>query len=138
MYIFSAQVFACAFFISTKQQKKTESFGKEFYQQKVIIKIQEMMYMECRISLQGEIDHHSAERIRNQLDRTILKSGADRIIMDLSNVTFMDSSGIGVLLGRYKLFATLRIYLAGAGGNVDKLLKMSGVYSLMPKKEEKA
>lgn len=94
--------------------------------------------MECRINLQGEIDHHSAERIRNQLDRTILKSGADKIIMDLSNVTFMDSSGIGVLLGRYKLFATRRIYLAGAGGNVDKLLKMSGIYSLMPKKEEKA
>ena len=94
--------------------------------------------MECRISLQGEIDHHSAEKIRNQLDGTILKSGADKIIMDLSNVTFMDSSGIGVLLGRYKLFATRRIYLTGAGGSVDKLLKMSGIYSLMPKKEEKA
>ncbi len=94
--------------------------------------------MECRVVLRGEIDHHSAPKVREEADRAILKSGADKVIMDLSNVTFMDSSGIGVLLGRYKLFATRKIYITGATGNVDKLLKMSGIYTLMPKREEKA
>lgn len=92
--------------------------------------------MECKIVLKGEIDHHTARDVREETDRQILKSGADKIIMDLSKVTFMDSSGIGVLLGRYKLFATRKIYITGATGNVDKLLKMSGIYTLMPKREE--
>ncbi len=93
--------------------------------------------MEIKINLTGEIDHHSAGTIREELDREILKSGAESIVLDLSRVSFMDSSGIGVLLGRYKLFATRKIYLQGACDNVDKLLKMSGIYSLMPKKEGK-
>ena len=45
----------------------------------------------------------------------------------------MDSSGIGVLLGRYKLFATKKLYITGAGESIDKVLKIAGVYTLMPK-----
>lgn len=91
--------------------------------------------MEIKINLAGEIDHHSAKKIREELDRKILKSGAENVVLDLSRVSFMDSSGIGVLLGRYKLFATRKIYLQGANESIDKLLTMSGIYSVMPKKE---
>jgi anti-anti-sigma regulatory factor len=49
----------------------------------------------------------------------------------------MDSSGVGVLLGRYKLFALKKMYIYGAKGSVDRVLKLSGVYLLMPKKEDK-
>ena len=88
--------------------------------------------MELKLKLMGELDHHNAEKMRKRLDSEILKSGADIIIFDLSGLTFMDSSGIGVLLGRYKLFATRKLYITGANQTVHKLLKMSGVYSVMP------
>ncbi|MBR2861598.1 MAG: anti-sigma factor antagonist [Clostridia bacterium] len=92
--------------------------------------------MELVLELRGEIDHHRAESLRQRLDKEILESGADKVIFDLSHVTFMDSSGIGVLLGRYKLFATRKLYLFGANETVDRLLTMAGVYSVMPKYEE--
>lgn len=89
--------------------------------------------MELKLKLVGELDHHNAEKMRKKLDKEILSNGAETVIFDLSDLTFMDSSGIGVLLGRYKLFATKKLYITGADENVDKVLKISGVYSLMPK-----
>ena len=89
--------------------------------------------MELKLKLVGELDHHNAEKMRKKLDREILENGAETVIFDLSDLTFMDSSGIGVLLGRYKLFATKKLYITGAVESVDKVLKISGVYTLMPK-----
>ncbi len=89
--------------------------------------------MELKLKLMGELDHHNAEKMRKKLDKEIISSGANTIIFDLSGLTFMDSSGIGVLLGRYKLFATKKLYITGAGENIDKVLKIAGVYTLMPK-----
>lgn len=91
--------------------------------------------MELKLKLIGELDHHNAEKMRKKLDKEIMASGADTVIFDLSELTFMDSSGIGVLLGRYKLFATKKLYVTGARDNVDKVLKIAGIYSLMPKYE---
>ncbi len=88
--------------------------------------------MELKLKLMGELDHHSAEKMRKKLDKEILSSGAETIIFDLSGLTFMDSSGIGVLLGRYKLFATKKLYIIGANESVNKVLKIAGVYSVMP------
>jgi stage II sporulation protein AA (anti-sigma F factor antagonist) len=88
--------------------------------------------MKLILKLEGELDHHSAERMRKRLDNEILKSGAETIVFDLSALTFMDSSGIGVLLGRYKLFATRKLYIVGASEGIDRILKISGVYSLIP------
>lgn len=88
------------------------------------------------IKITGELDHHSAEKMRNQIDRKILSSKAKEITFDLSETTFMDSSGIGVLLGRYKLFALRKLYISGATGSVDRVLRLSGVYSLMPERSK--
>ncbi len=85
-----------------------------------------------RIMLNGELDHHSADDFRKKLDREILATGDSNVILDFSNLTFMDSSGLGVLLGRYKLFATRKLYIANASGSVDKLLRMSGIYTVIP------
>ena len=89
--------------------------------------------MELKLKLMGELDHHNAEKMRKKLDKEILSGGAETIIFDLSGLTFMDSSGIGVLLGRQKLFATNTRYITGANETIYKLLKISGIYSLMPK-----
>ena len=85
-----------------------------------------------KLKLKGELDHHNAEKMRKKLDKEILSSGAQTVIFDLSDLSFMDSSGIGVLLGRYKLFATRKLYIAGAEGNIRRVLEMSNVFSLMP------
>ena len=94
--------------------------------------------MELVLKLEGELDHHSAESIRRKLDTEILKSGAEVIIFDMCGLTCMDSSGIGVLLGRYKLFATRKLYIASPADSIDRLLKMSGIYSVMPKTERRS
>lgn len=60
--------------------------------------------------LSGEIDHHGAELLRAQIDERISAIGPAILTLDFSGVTFMDSSGIGLILGRHKLVS--------AGGGV--------------------
>ena len=52
--------------------------------------------------LMGELDHHAAAKVRGDIDDTMDRYGAKNLIFDFSRVTFMDSAGIGVVLGRYK------------------------------------
>ena len=89
------------------------------------------------IKIEGELDHHSAPIMREDIDKKIMSSKDKEIVFDLSKTTFMDSSGVGVLLGRYKLFALRKMYIFGAKGSIDRVLRLSGVYKLMPKKEDK-
>lgn len=54
------------------------------------------------ISLNAELDHHLADEMREVIDDIIDKRGVDRVIIDFSKVDFMDSAGIGLIMGRYK------------------------------------
>ena len=87
----------------------------------------------------GELDQHTAEQVRDELDAILEDDGIKRIEFDLKSVTFMDSAGIGVLLGRYKK-------LAARGGSmgvmnpvksVERILRMSGVYTLVTERSAK-
>ena len=60
------------------------------------------------MELTEEVDHHTANRIRSRADFEIEKNMPKRAIFDFSKVTFMDSSGIGMVIGRYKLVTMLR------------------------------
>lgn len=87
--------------------------------------------------LYGELDECTAEYVRISLDTLLADmSFVDnaQVILDFKHVSFMDSTGIGVLLGRYKKFAKRKIVLAIANppAHVDRILKMSGIYNLMP------
>lgn len=77
----------------------------------------------------GELDHHSAAEIKDQVDTRIISEGISTLVFDLSGLTFMDSSGIGVIIGRYKLMTSLggQVYIISANKNVDKLLMLSGI-----------
>lgn len=55
------------------------------------------------VTIIGDIDHHSATDIKEKTDKRILQENIKNIIFDFSKVTFMDSSGIGMIIGRYKL-----------------------------------
>lgn len=89
------------------------------------------------IGIKGELDESTANDVRNKLDILIDKNKMTRIVLDLSELSFMDSTGIGVLIGRYKRLKSLNIpvFLAGANTSVDKVLKLSGIYGVMPKIE---
>ena len=90
------------------------------------------------VVLKGEIDEYSAEFVRLSLD-SLLKDicclNNPEFVMDFSDVSFMDSTGIGVLLGRYNKFAKkgVRIFIKNTHGHVDRILKMTGIYEIMPK-----
>ena len=83
----------------------------------------------------GELDEHSAEYVRCEMDKAFLNKGFSRIIIDLSELVFMDSTGIGVLIGRYKKMKdkNIPIYICNPSSHAEKIFKMTGLYSLMPK-----
>ncbi|MBQ8322402.1 MAG: anti-sigma factor antagonist [Clostridia bacterium] len=88
------------------------------------------------IRLCGELDEHSAAQARHSAD-TLAESSAlvERAVFDLGEVSFMDSTGIGFLIGRYKKFRRLGVpvYITNTPPTTDKILMMSGIYSLIPK-----
>lgn len=60
-----------------------------------------------KIKLRGEIDHHSASALRANMDEMIKSNHPKRLIIDMSAVDFMDSSGLGLIMGRYSLMQSL-------------------------------
>ncbi|MBO4949674.1 MAG: anti-sigma factor antagonist [Clostridia bacterium] len=81
------------------------------------------------IYLSGEIDHHTSREIRDGVDRLIITHRPKAFILDLSGVDFMDSSGLGLVLGRFRKIKELggEMYIANAGDRTMKILKMAGV-----------
>ena len=88
------------------------------------------------IYLMGEKDECTVSRAREEVDDTIDRSaGCSRAVFNLAGVRFMDSTGIGFLIGRYKKLQKygMGMYLENPNPDADKILTLSGVYSLMPK-----
>lgn len=89
-------------------------------------------------NLRGELDEYTAEYVRLSLD-TLLKDiscvSSAQLVLDFSGVSFMDSTGIGVLLGRYNKFSKkdISMFIKNPQGHVDRILKMTGIYDIMPK-----
>lgn len=90
------------------------------------------------ISLSGEMDECASQAARVQCDKLIEDNlNVSKIVINLSDVAFMDSTGIGFLIGRYKKAAKLSIpmYVDKPNFAADKILNLSGIYSLIPKAE---
>ncbi|MCQ2387993.1 MAG: anti-sigma factor antagonist [Clostridia bacterium] len=88
------------------------------------------------VFLEGEIDECSVSNVKDLLDKMILDNiDIKRVVFDLSNVSFMDSTGIGLLIGRYKKLKSLSIdsYIKGANIATEKVLELAGLYNIMPK-----
>ncbi|MBR5315459.1 MAG: anti-sigma F factor antagonist [Firmicutes bacterium] len=84
-------------------------------------------------ALSGEIDHHVCDKLRKDIDEEMTIYGAKNLIFDFSDVTFMDSSGIGMVLGRYKKVKQMggHVIIRNASRIVKQILDMSGVFTLM-------
>ncbi|MDR0462110.1 MAG: anti-sigma factor antagonist [Christensenellaceae bacterium] len=87
------------------------------------------------ISLDGELDEFTAEYTRINLDQAMIQTRAAQIVIDLANLRFMDSTGIGVLIGRYKKMKdkNIPIYISNPSTQAERIFKMTGLYSIMPK-----
>ena len=88
--------------------------------------------------LMGELDESSAEYVRMSLDTLLSDISClkePELVLDFSNVSFMDSTGIGVLLGRYNKFKKndIAMYIKNPQNHVDRILKMTGIYEIMPR-----
>ena len=83
--------------------------------------------------IKGEIDHHTAPAIREAIDDGILMfETAEVIVLDFSGVTFMDSSGVGLVMGRYRIIASKnkRLKIENLSERDYKIMKMSGIEKL--------
>lgn len=90
------------------------------------------------ICLPNELDHHNAEEIRKLSDQLIERNHIKHIIFDFKDTNFMDSSGIGVIMGRYKQVSLFggEVWAAHTNERMKKILKMSGVMKIMQVCEE--
>ena len=84
-------------------------------------------------ALYGDIDHHAARSMRQELDEVISHSCPETLILDLENVGFMDSSGIGLILGRLKAIRACGgdIIIKNARPNIAAVIKLSGLAGLL-------
>ena len=83
--------------------------------------------------IDGEIDHHSAQRLKSELDREINLRKVLNLVLDFDRVTFMDSSGIGVIAGRYKEIKARggKVMIIRVKPQVDKILEISGLKTIL-------
>ena len=84
---------------------------------------------ELKIKLKGELDHHSADETRDIIDEKIKDEKYNKIIIDFQKLDFIDSSGIGFVIGRYKVIRKRNgvIEIINANKKVRRILDMSGI-----------
>ena len=82
--------------------------------------------------LNGEIDLHSAASIRAQIDNAIELNMPSLLILDFTRVSFMDSSGIGLVMGRYRNLVRrgAKLHITGTSPQIYKVMKLSGIEKL--------
>lgn len=87
----------------------------------------------------GEIDHHTASAVRERIDNSLSFKKPQHLILDFKNVSFMDSSGIGLVMGRFRLIQTFRgtLEIRNVTPQTKKLMELAGLGSIAIIKESK-
>ena len=85
------------------------------------------------IRLSGELDHHTAEQLKNEAMQNIERYHIKHIVLNLAELTFMDSSGLGVILGRYKQIKQLQgeMVVCAITPSVKRLFEMAGFFKII-------
>lgn len=86
------------------------------------------------ITITEEIDHHVTEKIRRKVDNEITRHMPRKTIFDFSRVAFMDSAGIGMIIGRYKMMKLIggSLEIQNVNESTKKILEMSGILKIVP------
>ncbi len=84
--------------------------------------------------IKGEIDLAVADELREIIDERLKKEKFNSVILDLGGVSFIDSSGVGFILGRYKKITSQggKMFIVRTGPRVSRILELSGVWKLIP------
>src|SRR5690625_3008004 len=85
------------------------------------------------VRLSGELDHHESTALRENWQKKLLEEQVQHVILNLDEVSFMDSSGIGVLLGRYKEITKLggELIVCSVSPAIKRILEMSGMFKIV-------
>lgn len=93
----------------------------------------EVKYGVLCIRLAGELDHHTADELREKVNAVMEEEMVHHILLNLGSLTFMDSSGLGVILGRYKKIAGLggEMVVCSISPAVRRLFELSGMFKII-------
>ena len=85
------------------------------------------------VKIRGDIDHHSAKGVRESIDEAIMNHKPHFVVLDLSSVDFMDSSGLGLILGRYNLAEEIgaEVKIIKPAPSVLRILELAGIERIM-------
>ena len=85
--------------------------------------------------LSGELDENTSHFAKTNMDNLLEQTNFNQVIIDLSELEFMDSTGVGVLIGRYKKMKekNIPIFICNPSTHAEKIFKMTGLYDIMPK-----
>ena len=91
------------------------------------------------LTLHGEIDHHSAVQVRTRMDELIWEEKPEKTVLDLSAIEFMDSSGLGLIMGRYSLMQRLggELTLKNPNPRIVKIFALAGLERMVKIEEDK-
>lgn len=85
------------------------------------------------IRMPEEVDHHGAAGIRESADKLLLDDQVKNIVFDFEDTTFMDSSGLGIIIGRYRKISCFggKVYAINTNERISRMLKASGMSSII-------
>jgi len=85
------------------------------------------------VRLKGELDHHTADTVKVKMEEAILRGDVNHVVLSMKDLSFMDSSGLGVILGRYKLITSRggKMVVCDVNPAVYRLFEMSGLFKIL-------
>ena len=85
------------------------------------------------VRLRGELDHHTADVVRFKMEDAMMRGRCEHVVLSLKDLLFMDSSGLGVILGRYKLVKSRggKMVVCDAQASVKRLFELSGLFKIL-------
>jgi len=97
------------------------------------VKIVTLSHDTIKVYLKGEIDHHASLIIREDIDKYIDNRKIKNILFDFKDVSFMDSSGIGMIIGRYKKLHNIggKIGVINISPKIKRIFEMSGLFNIV-------
>ena len=86
------------------------------------------------VTLRGSVDHHNVRPVREEIDRALYQCCAKQVVFDMSGIDFMDSSGLGLILGRYTKITDMggRMTLRGTSEEIMKIIELAGMEKFIP------
>ena len=86
------------------------------------------------VHLPAELDHHCTEDLRKNIDRRLQEEPIQELEFDFSDTGFMDSAGIGLIIGRYKIMHALdgKVIMSNMNRQIKRVLMMSGIQKMIP------